>query len=199
MNTSSAIEPKRTVTNANASLLLVFGFSLALLSTRATFAADKPVGQEAKQNAPRSLDLSKVKIRIVDVAFVKELTGVNATYRQKNPDKYRAAILTLEVKKPAGESITIQAQDLALHYSYGSNADVSKCSGLSTFSSTKDVDRPMSLYAMGYGSVATGTATTKGDVVFIDVFFDTIEPDVSKLHLLVAQPIGASLETKGWQ
>ncbi len=199
MNMSSLIGPERKANNAKAGLFLVLGLTAALLPAGAAFAADGSGASDSGQAAPRSLDLSKVKIKIVDVTFVKELTGVNATYRGANPDKYRAAIVTLEVKKPAGETLSIQAQDLSLHYTYGSTADVARCSGLSAFSASKDVDRPMSLWSAGYGSIDTGISTMKGDTVYIDAFFDGIEPDVSMLYLLVAQPIGVTFPTKGWQ
>ena len=199
MNTAIVIEPEREAKHTNVSLFFVLMLTMLLLTASAIIAADAAGKLDSKQAVPKALDLNRVKIRIVDLAFVKELTGINATYKEQHPDKYRAAIVTLEVNKPAGETISIQAQDLTLHYSYGGNADVSGCAGLSSFSTGKDVDRPMNLWSAGYGFVATGTTTRKSETVFIDAFFLNIEPDVSKVYLLVAQPIGASCETKGWQ
>jgi hypothetical protein len=145
------------------------------------------------------LDIKKVKIEILGVYFMKELKGVNASFKQNNDAKYRGMVMTVKVRKPAGEPLTLNAQDLVLHYSYGSSSDIAKCSGLSAFSTANDTDRPMALYAQGLGSQTTGAATTNGSVVYIDLFFQAMEQDTSDLHLLVAQPAGISFKADGWK
>jgi len=150
--------------------------------------------------APGVLDLKKVKIEIVGATFVKELTGVNnAVFKESNPSKYRGLVLTLKVQKPAGEELTLYCQDLVLHYRYGDKSDVARCYGISAFSVGNDVDRPMFLSPQGLASSSTGAATTKASVVYVDLFFQNMEPDTSELHLFVAQPIGASYKTDGWR
>jgi hypothetical protein len=107
-------------------------------------------------------------------------------------------LLTLRVTKPAGEPLTLFAPDLALHYRRGEGSEVSRCFGLSVFSTEQDVERPIRLFQRGYGLTATGQATVKADVLYVDAFFDSIEPDIREVHLLVAQPVGAALATNGW-
>lgn len=148
---------------------------------------------------PSVLDLKKVKIEIVDALFVKELKGVNADYKAKAEGKYRGMILVLKVQKPAGEELTLNAQDMVLHYRFGSQSDIAKCSGISTFSLGNDMDRPMTLFESGRGGATTGPSTIKASVIYIDLFFQFMEPDTSELYLLFAQPIGVSFKTAGWR
>lgn len=148
---------------------------------------------------PFMTDLGSLDIEIVGATFVAKLDGVNARFEESQSDMFRGLVLTLRIKKPAAQELTLVAQDLALHYSYGRGVDVAKCQGLSAFSSQRDVDRPITLYRLGLGRVTTGIATTKSDVVFIDAFFQYMEPGTSDLFLFVAQPVGASFKTNGWK
>ena len=149
--------------------------------------------------APQVFDSSKVKIEIVGALFVKELKGVNASFNQARTDMYRGLVLMLKITKPAGEALTVNAQDMVLHYRYGTRSDVAKCSGVSTFSVDESVDRPMNLFSMGLGGATTGVPTAKASVAYIDLFFQNMEPDTADVHLLVAQPIGVSFKTNGWR
>lgn len=158
-----------------------------------------PVLRPATNTAPGVLQLGDVKVRIVGLTFVSRLDGTNLRYEETEPNKYRGLVMTLEVTKPADRELTLWAPDLALHYRHGQDADVAVCYGLSGFSVQQDVDRQMTFFRLGYGKSATGLATTKAQTVYVDAFFQYIESDVSELHLLVAQPIGASAVTKGWQ
>jgi hypothetical protein len=121
-----------------------------LLTATSTFS------QEDKR-IPGMLDLSKVKITIYDVAFVAELQGSNGAYNETQLDKYHGAVITLAITKEPGSSLTLHAQDLVLHYRRGEDSyDVAKCIGLSSFSSSLDVDRPMTFYNSGLGKMVTG-------------------------------------------
>ncbi len=152
------------------------------------------------QKPPQTIDLSTLKFEIVDATFVKELAGVNAHFSMAtNADKYRGLVLTLKVTKPAGEELKIACVDIVLHYRYGQKTDVTRCYGLSTYSTQPDSDRAMALYASGIGSSTTGLATTKASTVFIDVFFQGMEPETSDLYILIAQPVGTYFKTGGWK
>mgnify|MGYP001047854635 CR=1 FL=1 len=154
----------------------------------------------AKESAPDVINLVKVKIQLVSDVFVKELKGVNASFAMgEDARKYRGLILTLKVEKPAGESVTLNAQDLVLHYRYGEKSDIAPCNGVSAFSVQRDLDRPMRLFRRGRGGSSTGASTIRATEVYVDLFFQYMEPDTSDLHLLVAQPIGASFKSKGWK
>ncbi len=150
------------------------------------------------QTAPKELDLSELEFDIVDAHFVDEMQGLNATFTESQPDKYRGLVLTIEIEKPAGEELTVYVQDLVLHYTYGDVEEITPCWGISVFSADKNVDRPMYLYTAGIGGSTTGLATTDEDVVFADLFFQFMEPDTEELHLFVAQPVGASYTCDGW-
>ena len=148
---------------------------------------------------PLALQSRDVKIEIVDATFVRKLEGVSTKFEESQPDKFRGLVLTVKVKKPAGSGLTFVAQDFTLHYRYGQSSDVAKCFGLSSFSVDKNVDRPMSLWTHGIGRSSTGLATTKAETLFIDLFFQYMEPETSELHLLVAQPLAKSFQTSGWK
>jgi hypothetical protein len=151
------------------------------------------------QPIPGMLDLTKVKVSIHDVVFVTELSGTNGTYKEKQPEKYHGVVITLRITKDVASSLTIHAQDLVLHYRRGEdNYDVAKCIGLSVFSSSLDVDRPMTFFDSGLGKMTTGAAMQKADVVYIDAFYQFMEPETREIYLLVAQPAGLSLRTHGW-
>ena len=150
------------------------------------------------QAAPKELDLAELEFDIVDTHFVEELQGLNATFTESQPDMYRGLLLTVEIEKPAGEELTIYVQDLVLHYTYGTTEEITPCWGISVFSGQLDVDRPLYLYTAGIGGSTTGLSSTDEDVVFVDLFFQFMEPDTEELHLFVAQPVGASYTCDGW-
>ena len=158
-------------------------------------------GEAASQGggAPGVMDLEKVKVEIVEATFVTELDGGKAQYKERQPDKYRGMLLTLRVTKPAGMPLKLFAPDLVLHYWRGEQAEVSRCFGLSAFSAEQGMDRPMRLFRLGYGLTVTGQATVKAGVLYVNAFFDNIEPDIREMHVLVTQSVGATLATNGWQ
>jgi hypothetical protein len=153
----------------------------------------------AEVRAPDVLDVGRLDISIVDAVFVKKLDAVNAQFEESKPDTFHGLVLTLKVEKPADDPLTLYGQDLSLHYRHGEKTDVLPCQGVSGFSSSLEVDRPMQLSQSGYVSSTTGVQTRKADAVYVDVFFQYLEPDTTDVHLLVAQPVGASFETDGWQ
>jgi hypothetical protein len=57
----------------------------------------------------------------------------------------------------------------------------------------------MALYSQGWGQSTTGLATTKSGIVYIDVFFQNMEPNTSDLYLFMAQPTGAHYTSQGWK
>jgi len=165
------------------------------LTLGAISSAAQPVGKEP----PRVLDLGSVKLQIVDVAFVTKLEGINARFEESEPKKFRGLIVTLRIEKTRGQVVELCAQDLTLHYRYGAKSDVAICYGLSAFSTEEKVDRPMKLFARGYGYCSTGLSTRKAPVVFVDLFFQYMEPDTSDIYLCVARPTGAAFQTQGWK
>jgi len=174
-------------------LTLALGvFVLAALPYRPAFA-------QPASAIPGAIDLAKIRFEIMKSMFVDKLEGVNASYTENQPEKFRGLILTVRITKPAGESLTIHGPDLDLHYYHGETYDVLNCQGLSGFSKTMDVDRPMRLWSTGIGSVATGTSTQDSDILYIDVFYQYLEPDTKEVFLMIAQPTGLRYQTNGWK
>jgi hypothetical protein len=138
-------------------------------------------------------------VAIEAATFVSELGGANATYKEVLPDKFRGIVVTLRIQKAENEALSLYAQDLALHYNYGKRRDVARCSGVSSFSLTREAERPMTFFAQGVGSITTGLNTTRATEVFVDAFFQGMEPDTADIDLYVAQPIGATRVTQGWK
>jgi hypothetical protein len=157
-------------------------------------------GDPGKRTAPDQVDLQEIKFEIVGVQYVSELSAANAQFKQNKPDEYRGLIVTIEARKPKDRQLKLFTQDFSLHYLYGDDeTDVAPCLGISGFSSSKDLDRPMYLSKSGRKSSQTGSATTASEVVYFELFFDGFEPDTKELHLLVAQPCMPPYGTKGWK
>jgi hypothetical protein len=151
------------------------------------------------ENPPETFDLTKVRFQIVDATFVSRLEGTQGRFQETHPDLYRGLIATVKITKQAGAELTLACQDIALHYRHGQQSDIAKCFGLSTYSLRQDEDRAMALYSQGWGRSSTGTATTRADTVYIDIFFQNMEPDTRDLYLFVAQPTGAHFTAAGWK
>ncbi len=173
----------------------------ALVVAALTYAG---IAAAISDKAPKAVDTAKVKMRIVDTSFVQEIDGAgNLSYRQKNPDKYRGLVLTLEVTKPKGQPLTLCAQDFSVHYWYREGnalqSDVAPCLGISGFSAIKGVDRPMYLTRTARHTTKTGTATTKAGTVYVDLFFDMFEPGTRDVYLFLGQQIAPAAKTSGWK
>jgi len=144
-------------------------------------------------------DLGKVRFQIVDATFVTKLDSEKAQFAETKPDQYHGLVVTLQIAKAPGVEVTLTCQDIALHYRYGVNSDVARCYGLSGYSIRQDEDRAMALYSQGWGKSTTGLATTKSGTVYIDVFFQNMEPETRDLYLFIAQPTGAHFVSQGWK
>ena len=174
--------------------LMVWALFLACSAVENPPVSAQPNGPDV----PGSIDLAKVKFEIVDAIYVRELHGANnRRFEESEPDTYRGIIVTVKVTKPADESLRMAVQDVSLHYKYGENFDIAACSGLSQFSTDKEVDRPMNLYTR-YGFTSTGTYTRQSEVVYVDAFFQNMESDTRELYLSVAQPVSDPFSTPGW-
>jgi hypothetical protein len=178
---------KVTVTSIVNSALLISAIGLSIHAI-----AQNP-------NPPDVFDLGKVRLQIVDATFVTKLDSEKAQFAESKPDQYHGLVVTLQITKAAGDEVTLTCQDIALHYRYGINADVARCYGLSSYTTRQDEDRVMALYSQGWGKSTTGPAATKNGTVYIDVFFQNMEPTTSDLYLFIAQPTGAHFVSQGWK
>jgi hypothetical protein len=157
-------------------------------------------GAQAGSKCPLVVSLSDVKMEIVDVDFTDQVDEWELS--EEMLEDYRLAVVTVRVEKAKGQSLTLAAADLTLHYFYGSDEEVAPCEGLSNFTKVEDVDRSMELPSTagpGWVKQTTGTKSTESSVVYFDAVFSGIEPNTSKLWICLAQPTQTKpFETDGW-
>jgi hypothetical protein len=178
---------KVTVTSFVNSALLTLAASVAM-----PVFAQNPVPSDV-------VDLNKVRLKIVDAVFVTKLNSEKAQFEESKPRQYHGLIVTVRVMKTAGEKLALTCQDINLHYRYSQESDVASCYGLSNFTTQQSEDRFMSLYSQGYGTSTTEQAATLSDTVYVDVFFQKMEPQTRDLYLFISQPTGAHFTTPGWR
>lgn len=174
-------------------------FALAAALALALAAAPAALAQTPAGARGDAFDAARAGVSIEAASFVAELQGANASFKELQPDKYRGLVLTLRVRKPPDEPLTIYAQDLALHYRFGAKRDVARCTGISAFSLTRDAERRIVFMPQGLGSMATAVNSTSAAEIFVDLFFQGMEPESSELDLRAAHPIGARHVTRGWK
>jgi hypothetical protein len=152
-------------------------------------------------NPPNVFDLSTARIQIVDTRFVTALESPEnkKQFKETEPDKYRGLVVTVKIAKEPGANVVLIAQDISLHYRFGGNSDVAKCFGLSNFTVSQYDARQMSLYKEGWGNVITGSDARASSTVYVDLFFQNMEPDTHELYLFMAQPASAQFITPGWK
>ncbi len=171
-----------------------------LLVTSLCVMASLPVAPEVgARSIPGLLDFSKLKIEIVAANFVTEYGGITSRYTTDKPEEHRGLVLTLRISKPADTPVKLHVADIALHYYYGNKYDVAPCKGVSSFSTELKTDRPMKFSKVGFGSTSTGIFSMQAGVVYVDLFFRSMEPNTGNLYLLIAQPVGISFKTEGYK
>ncbi len=145
------------------------------------------------------LDLNKVRFQIVEATFVTKLDSAKAQFQEHEPNRYHGLIVTVRVTKTAGVPLTLTCQDINLHYRFGQESDIAQCYGLSNFTTQQYEDRFMALFSQGYGKSTTELAATRSGAVYVDVFFQKMEPQTRDLYLFISQPTGAHFTTPGWR
>jgi hypothetical protein len=151
-------------------------------------------------NPPEVLDLSKVSFQIINVTFMSKLEGGNKkNFLETDLATYRGLVVTLRITKVAGAELTLPCMDINLHYRYGDQHDIANCHVLSNFTTQQYEGRTLNLWPGGWGRVTTGAAATTSSTVYIDVFFEHLEPNTSDLYILIAQPTGSHFTSQGWK
>ncbi len=154
------------------------------------------------ERPPAAVLAEDCKVDVVGIDFVTKLECERVTMTERDTDKYRIAVVTLRIEKPAGASLELAASDLSLHY-WRSNGDydVAPCEALSTFSRHEDSERMLRaspLPGPGWTKIRTGTSTRRASVIYCDAVFAKVESDVERLWVFVGQPATAAYETEGW-
>lgn len=161
-------------------------------------AAGEDQAAPAGPGVPGAWDTAGIKAEIAAVSFVAEYPGANGAYVEKEPEGYRAAVITLRLKKAAGASLTLHPADISLHYRHGGSYDVSPCKGMSSFGVKREAARPMRFFPSGFGEMTADREAAAASTIYVDFFFMYMERDTAELSVLIAQPVGLSAPTRGW-
>ncbi|NLV32572.1 MAG: hypothetical protein GXY47_15625 [Acidobacteria bacterium] len=150
------------------------------------------LGQSGRE-APLVLDFQQgIKAELTGLVFVDEVRDGTRWMRinADKKDKYRLGIATLRISKPAGTRLTLACADVTLHYYHGENNEVAPCEGLSSFVSSADSDRDISLSTTngpGFLKKQTSVRATEATTVYIDVLFGYMEQDVGGAWVAIGQ------------
>jgi len=135
-----------------------------------------------------------VSMEIAEIRYVEEVRGVDGNVLRIAPeqrDRFRIALVTIRVTKPAGRRLTVAAADFTLHYNHGSAQEVAPCEGISSFSRELEGERNMKMPRMmgpGWIKQTTGLRATEATEVYFDAVFHLVEPEIREVWLCVAQP-----------
>lgn len=153
--------------------------------------------QGAAKVAPRCpyvLDLKEVRAEIVSAKLVRKTMGTNRRMEvKKGQCGVRIAVLRIKITKPARKRLTLAGADLTLHYYVGNEPRVATCSGLSSFSASKDAHPQMELSRVsgpGLMKRTTGVKSTRARVIYLDAVFGNVNRDafVRGAWVCIAQP-----------
>jgi hypothetical protein len=133
------------------------------------------------------------QVEIARMSFPSSIESLLGTARipEQARGKYRFGVATLKVTKPAGESLTLAAADLTLHYYHGDDTTVVPCQGLSWFKGDANSDAPILVNPMlgpGFISQTTGPALANSTVIYIDAVFAYMESDTRECWICVGRP-----------
>lgn len=151
------------------------------------------------------IPLDQVKIEIANVKFEVEVQGVDGPMRvpEDKRDKFRLALVTLRIRKPAGMKLTFAGADLTFHYYHGSDPEVAPAEGISGFTTSIEDFRPLKLWqsvgGCGWIKQTTNPRVSEAAEIYLDALFYLIEPNIRECWIGVAQPVQqAPFVTKGW-
>lgn len=133
------------------------------------------------------------RMEIVRMSFTDRVESL--LYEHQIPDlaaeQFRFAVVTVKITKPAGESLSLAAADLTLHYYHGRETEVAPCEGLSWFKSDSDAKVPILMNPIpgpGFIKQTTDSAGANGTVIYIDAVFGFMEPDTRECWLGIGHP-----------
>ena len=102
------------------------GFAAAVLLAGITMFAQVP--SPSALECPMLLDFQGgISGEVVNVQFIERVDGVRGNKIELNAEqkgKFRLAIVTYKIRKPAGKSITLAGADVTLHYNHGDKTEV---------------------------------------------------------------------------
>lgn len=173
--------------------------TIALLMGMGSFGQDTgtpaktPNGSSAR-TCPYLLKAPDCGAEITRIVFMDQVKGNTYTTTEltgEKRDKYRYAVVSLKISKPAGRRLALAAADLTLHYYHGDQTEVSPCEGISAFAANPDADPPIEMNKYpgpGFLKQTTGAACTQASCVYLDAVFTHLEQDTRECWICVAQP-----------
>ena len=146
------------------------------------------------RTCPHHMQLGpQCQMEIASMSFTNRIES--PLFLRQIPDserqEYRFAVVTLKITKPAGESLSLAAADLTLHYYHGDETEVAPCEGLSWFKSDPGSDVPILMSLIpgpGFIKQTTDPAGTSGTIVYIDAVFGYMEPDTRECWICLGHP-----------
>jgi hypothetical protein len=134
------------------------------------------------------------QVEIVRMSFTDHVESL--LYLHQIPDaarnEYRFAVVTLRITKPAGQSLSLAAADLTLHYYHGRETEVAPCEGLSWFKNDPNAKMPILMNPVpgpGFVKQTTSPKGTAGTIVYIDAVFGFMEPDTRECWICIGHPV----------
>lgn len=173
-------------------LMLIIGAGLLL-----------PAAVAAVLTAPGSFPADTCTVKITGVKYLAKVKAEEGTMEEADPKRYRYAVVTFQLEKPANRDIALAAADLTLHYRRADGSyDIAPCEALGGFTTGKEEDRALQMPGFsgpGWVKINTGAATRRAKTIYAEAVFGKLEPSAAKLWLAIAQPVTPEYETKGWK
>ena len=149
---------------------------------------------QAPRTCPHIMQLgAQYQVEIERISFTDHVESL--LYLHQIPDaargEYRFAVITLRITKPAGQSLSLAAADLTLHYYHGDETEVAPCEGLSWFKNDSGSQTPILMNPVpgpGFIKQTTGPDGTAATTVYLDAVFGFMEPDTRECWICVGHP-----------
>ena len=162
-------------------------------------------GAAPAKGCPFLVPRDQFQIEIAKVRFAEQIVseeGRAVEVPKNRRGLFRYAILTLKIKKPAGEKLLLPLAGLTLHYYHGTEPDVCPCEAASGFTTSLDADRALKFPWEGPGWPAQSTVhkTTEATVVYIDAVYPMMETDTKECWITLPEPTTAQpFLVEGWK
>ncbi|MCL5278830.1 MAG: hypothetical protein M1376_02855 [Planctomycetes bacterium] len=171
--------------------------AVLLLTLGAAYQGQQTIGcaeNQSTRTCPHVMELGpQCQVEIVRMSFTDHVESL--LYLHQIPDaareEYRFAVVTLKITKPVGQSLSLAAADLTLHYYHGDKTEVAPCEGLSWFKSDSEAEMPILMNPVpgpGFIKQTTSPEHTAGTMVYIDAVFGFMEPDTRECWICLGHP-----------
>ncbi len=178
----------------------------ALMATGlATALATAGESTEAAKGCPFLVPRDKVQVEIAKLRFSEGIVsedGQKVEVPKNRRQLFRYAIITLKIKKAAGERLLLPLAGLTLHYYHGAEPDVCPCEASSAFAIKMGDERPLKFPWEGprWPQQTTSTKATEATEVYIDCVYPMMETDTKECWITLPEPTSAQpFIVEGWK